>query len=102
MAINITGLPPNSQTGSTRAKTDNNSVTEPQPAAGTPSSGSADEVRLSEAMQALQSADKRLADTPEVDEKRVEALRAAIENGSYQIDFQRVAERMLDLESSLD
>ncbi|GGO84882.1 hypothetical protein GCM10011348_32140 [Marinobacterium nitratireducens] len=102
MAINFTGLPPHSQANSTRAKTDNDTVTERRPAAQAPSAGSSDEVRLSEAMKALQAADKRLADTPEVDEKRVAELRAAIESGSYQIDSQRVAERMLDFESLLD
>ncbi|MFC6669809.1 flagellar biosynthesis anti-sigma factor FlgM [Marinobacterium aestuariivivens] len=105
MAINFTGLPPNSQTTGTRSKTDNEPVggqspqqSETQKAGG----GHADEVRLSDSIQALQAADKRLADTPAVDESRVEALRNAIESGSYQIDYQRVAQRMLDFEQSLD
>lgn len=102
MAINVTGVPPNSQSGAARSKTDNERVGDAQPQQTTPKERSQDGVQLSESMQALQAADKRLAETPEVDTQRVEALRAAIENGSYRIDYQRVAERLLDFEQSLD
>ena len=34
----------------------------------------------------------------EVDEARVEAIRAAIANGSYRIDADRIASKVLDLE----
>ncbi|ANG61720.1 flagellar biosynthesis anti-sigma factor FlgM [Marinobacterium aestuarii] len=104
MVIDFTGLPPKSQASGTRAQTDNNRVgdqAQPQtPSA--PRAGSAAEVRLSEAAQALQGADKALADTPEVNESRVQALRSAIESGSYEINYERLAQRMVDFESTLD
>lgn len=105
MAINFTGVPPNSQAGGPRAeKTDSDRASRQQASdnAAKPDSGGAAEVRLSDAAQALQAADKSLDATPDVDEARVNALRNAIANGSYSIDARRVAERMMDFESALD
>jgi negative regulator of flagellin synthesis FlgM len=104
MVIDFTGLPPKSQASGTRAQTDNNRVGDQAQPQTSPASraGSAAEVRLSEAAQALQGADKALADTPEVNESRVQALRNAIESGSYEINYERLAQRMVDFESTLD
>jgi negative regulator of flagellin synthesis FlgM len=104
MAIDFTGLPPKSQASGTRAQTDNSRASNQTqaPGAAAPKAGGAAEVRLSEAAQALQSADKLLADTPEVNESRVQALRNAIESGTYEIDYERLAQRMVDFESTLD
>ncbi len=104
MAIDFTGLPPKSQASGTRAQTDNNRAgNQPPPdSAAAPRAGGAAEVRLSEAAQALQGADKVLTDTPEVNESRVQALRNAIESGTYEINYERLAERLIDFESTLD
>ncbi len=101
MVIDFTGLPQNNQANSTRAKTDSSRVSDQAQPQNAPKAGSAAEVTLSEAAQALQSAAKVLADTPEVDESRVQALRNAIESGSYEINYERLAERMVDFESKL-
>ncbi|UTW10062.1 flagellar biosynthesis anti-sigma factor FlgM [Marinobacterium rhizophilum] len=104
MAIDFTGLPPKSQANGTRGPTDNSRAGNQtqSPDAAVPKAGGAAEVRLSEAAQALQGADKVLADTPEVNESRVQALRNAIESGTYEIDYERLAQRMVDFESTLD
>nr|WP_067287990.1 flagellar biosynthesis anti-sigma factor FlgM [Marinobacterium profundum] len=104
MVIDFTGLPPKSQASGTRAQTDSNRVGDQAKSqtAPAPKAGSAAEVRLSEAAQALQGADKALADTPEVNQSRVQALRSAIESGSYEINYERLAQRMVDFESTLD
>ncbi|WP_020683868.1 flagellar biosynthesis anti-sigma factor FlgM [Marinobacterium rhizophilum] len=104
MVIDFTGLPPKSQASGTRAQTSNDRVGDQAQAQSAPASkaGDAAEVRLSEAAQALQGTDKVLANTPEVNESRVEALRNAIESGSYEINYARVAQRLVDFESSLD
>ena len=102
MVIDFTGLPPNNPASSARAKTDSNRSSDQPQAAPAPKAGSDAHVSLSEAAQALQGADKALADTPEVNESRVQALRTAIESGTYEINYERLAQRLVDLESSLD
>jgi negative regulator of flagellin synthesis FlgM len=104
MVIDFTGLPPKSQASGTRAQTSNDRVGDQAQGQSAPASkaGDAAEVKLSEAAQALQGTDKALANTPEVNESRVQALRNAIESGSYEINYARVAQRMVDFESSLD
>ena len=36
---------------------------------------------------------------PEVDKAKVEEIKARIANGEYHIDFEKVAQKMLDIES---
>lgn len=58
-------------------------------------------VALSEGAQLLRSASERLANVPEVDESRVEAIRNAIAAGRYHVDPVRLAQRFIELESKL-
>ncbi len=94
-----------SQSTTTRTKT-----SEPQnstakssggavPAAAPSSKG--DTVQLSEAAKALQNVEKKLADTPEVNSARVAQLKQDIENGTYQINAERVAEKFMNFENQL-
>lgn len=94
-----------SQSTTTRTKT-----SEPQSSTAKSSGGSVpaaapsnkgDTVQLSEAAKALQNVEKKLADTPEVDSARVEKLKQDIENGNYQINAERVAEKFLNFDNLL-
>lgn len=49
----------------------------------------------------MQKLDAAIAATPEVDMERVNRIRQAIEDGSYEIDPARVAEKLLSFESML-
>ena len=49
----------------------------------------------------LHSLQQDLAKSPEFDEARVNELKQAISDGSYKVDAQRVADKMLDIESRL-
>lgn len=64
-------------------------------------SGTADGVRLSDAAAVLRRAESKLASLPDVDRMRVDALRLKIAEGSYRVDAERVADRLLAMERRL-
>jgi len=68
-------------------------------AAAAPTQG--DTVQLSEAAKALQNVEKRLADTPDVDSARVNKIKQDIESGNYQVNPDRIAEKMMQFDSLL-
>jgi negative regulator of flagellin synthesis FlgM len=53
------------------------------------------EVQITPTAQLLANAEQQLAATPEVDQGRVDAVRQALSNGSYQVDASRVADGLL-------
>ncbi|MGI5820096.1 MAG: flagellar biosynthesis anti-sigma factor FlgM [Armatimonadota bacterium] len=57
--------------------------------------GGADQLELSSRAEEIRAARAALAETPEVRAERVAELKAQIEAGTYQIDADRVAERIL-------
>lgn len=57
------------------------------------------QVKLSNQAQQLQAIEDRLRDLPEVDSARVEQIRQAIADGSYQADSGRIADKLIALES---
>ena len=63
------------------------------------SSVSADVGNLAKAMA---NADARLASQPVVDSQRVAELAAAVADGSYQVDSDQVAARVIEFESALE
>ncbi len=60
-----------------------------------------DSVQLSPEVQALQAVEARVLNVPEVDTERVEAIRNAIEDGSFEINNDRLASRLVSLERLL-
>ena len=58
-------------------------------------------VRFTHTASTLQQAEARLRDLPDVDHKRVEALRQRIESGAYEVDAGRLADRLLAFERDL-
>ena len=60
-----------------------------------------DSVTLSADSTRLREMTEQLSALPEVDEGRVEQLRQAIADGSYQPDSERIADKMLSMEAQL-
>jgi negative regulator of flagellin synthesis FlgM len=53
------------------------------------------EVDITPTAQRLAQVEQRISSTPEVDQGRVDAIRQALSNGSYQVDAARVADGVL-------
>ena len=60
-----------------------------------------DTVTLTEPAQQLRAVQLAAFDAPEVDTQKVEAVRGTVEDGSYRVNAQRIAEKLLDLEQQL-
>lgn len=104
--INRPNTPPaanaNGRTGNTQAanRSDANSLRQTAPEAmPAPASKAGESVQLSTDAQQLQKATNKLSELPSVDKERVARLKQAISDGSYTVDSQRVASKLLDFES---
>lgn len=98
MAMDITGLG-STHTGARSRVNEQQNASSPtggnagaQPSV---SPSSSDTVKISDAAQALQNAELELQSQPDVDSDRVAEIKKAIDNGEYEIDAGRVADRML-------
>jgi negative regulator of flagellin synthesis FlgM len=79
-----------------RSTADKAAATQAQSPGTTPS-----EVQITGAARTLVALEQKLRDAPAVDEARVAAIRQKLEDGSYQIDPQRIADKLLGLERDL-
>lgn len=70
--------------------------------ANAPAPSATDSVSLTDKAAQLQRVEASLADRPEVDNDKVAAIRQSIENGSYKVDAGRIADKLLQFESSLN
>lgn len=57
-----------------------------------------DKVSLSDTLSQVE---KSLADVPTVNQTKVDSIKAAIDNGTYQVDSQQLARKMIDFEGNL-
>ncbi len=78
-----------------RNVTDRNRSAPATTASGSAPNTEPDKVSLSETLALLK---QELADVPEVDRARVEAIKQSIDEGTYQIDSQELARKMIDFE----
>ncbi len=64
-------------------------------------SGTEDRVSITSTATFLQQVEEQLSKLPDVDDKRVEAIKQAIENGTFEIDANRVAEKLIAFDTAL-
>src|SRR5690554_6368558 len=64
-------------------------------------STAADQVKLSNGFKGIQQVQAEIRDMTEVDDATVDRIRAAIENGEYKIDYEKLARTMLSFEDNL-
>jgi len=69
--------------------------------AGNDSPGNAADVRLTHAARNLSAIEESLRNAPAVDELRVSAVKQRLQDGSFEVDPQRIADRLLRLEQDL-
>lgn len=98
MAIELNGLSSN-QTTATRGKPAEQSGVTAEKKGNTAAPVQADTVRLSDAVQALQQASSRQSDdTSDFNAERVTEIKAAIADGSYSVNPERIADKMLQFD----
>lgn len=64
--------------------------------------GVADQVNLSASSKSIQQVESQIRNMSEVDDATVERIRAAIQNGDYKIDYEKLAGKMLNFEERLN
>lgn len=104
MAIEITGQNGNGKILNTRSERPEANVSRDetrtdQQETGRPST--VDTVSLTNTSAQLRSLENTLAELPVVDTQRVESIKQAIADGSYQINAQSVADKLINLEQGL-
>ena len=100
MAININnlGVSNNTLSSNNRASESGRNPSTAS-AAPVPTSTAADSVEISQQALNITSLETRINDAPDVNLARVDSIRQAIEDGSYSIDANDIAERLLNTDT---
>lgn len=72
-----------------------------QATAAASTASASENVSLSSRAKGLKQTEQRLKDYPDVDDAKVDAIRAALQNGSFKVDAQKLAQKMLENDNSI-
>jgi negative regulator of flagellin synthesis FlgM len=100
---NITGFPSSQaqqRSESSQVQVGRNEPSAKQQETGRPST--VDTVSLTDTSARLRQMENTLAQLPVVDNQRVEAIRRALAEGTFETDPERIAEKMVAMEKELD
>lgn len=101
MSIDINGISPAKVQGP-QADNQSKQAVEQQPTQPeTGKSSTADTVSLSDNAVSLGKIDNTAASAPVIDAQRVEQVKQAISDGSYKVDSEKVADKLMQFESIL-
>jgi len=96
----ITGaLPVNNTVTKESHRRDDSSVADSN--AGTRVGTAVDSVELTGTAKKLQQAEKLMADAGEINQQKVAEVKLAIQNGSYRVDAEQVANKLLAMDEAL-
>ncbi len=101
MAIEINNITSTKAQRSTDDTKLNQSSDQPAAQQETGKSSATDTVSLSDNAVQLGKVEHSVATTPVIDTQRVEQLKQAIANGSYEVDAKQVADKLMQFESIL-
>ena len=62
---------------------------------------STDTVEISSNTALMTEAEERVSNTPDINQETIEKVRRSLQNGEMKIDFERLAQKMLDFELTL-
>lgn len=60
-----------------------------------------EQVSLSNQAKNLKQLEQKLGDYPEMDDDRIAQIRSALENGTYKVDAEKLAQKMLEMDQSI-
>ncbi|MGS0673905.1 flagellar biosynthesis anti-sigma factor FlgM [Shewanella sp. 0m-4] len=101
MAIDIKQVNPHANTRiSTGASTKATSA-QTAPTTPTPAAQKGDSVSITAQAQQIQNVQTKMADMPEIDQKKVDEIKAAIAEGRYKIDPDKLASNIANFENDL-
>ena len=101
MAIEINNITPTKAQRSNDDTKLNQSSDQPAAQQETGKSSATDTVSLSDNAVQLGKVERTVASAPVIDAQRVEQLKQAIANGSYEVDAKAVADKLMQFESML-
>ncbi|MDX1755582.1 MAG: flagellar biosynthesis anti-sigma factor FlgM [Marinobacter sp.] len=63
--------------------------------------GRGENVKLSAQAKDLKQLEQRLSSYPETDDARIEQIKSALADGSYKVDAEKLAQKMLEMDESI-
>lgn len=104
MSVDFNGIGPG-QVNTQRTTADKSSSThearQAAPEQARAQSARGENVNLSSQARNLKQLEQKLGDFPEMDDARIEQIRSALENGTYKVDAEKLAQKMLDMDKSI-
>lgn len=106
MSVDFNGIGPG-QVNTQKTTADKSSGAQTtQPSAGEQAKAQAqgargENVNLSSQAKDLKQLEQKLGNYPEMDDDRIEQIRSALEDGSYKIDAEKLAQKMLEMDKSI-
>lgn len=106
MSVDFNGIGPG-QVNSQRPSADKASGSEAPKQTGSEqarpqaSNARGENVNLSSQAKNLKQLEQTLGEFPEMDDERIEQIRTALQDGSYKVDAEKLAQKMLDMDESI-